>query len=183
MSPGTSTTLTINRAPVLTLWAAIVAERLGFDRDEALTLGHAMAGRNALGKGRALGIYLASKKTVTAKSPRKRKLTKIDRVELLGVSIPTVTTPRGVRAVERDKPADPRSVERYHESMFGGALCEARSAMAELARAFEAHDLAQSAFAIYQDFRPKIPSGAKGWGAAGLLDLGKIRAMAKGASR
>ena len=26
----------INRAPVLTLWAAVVAERLGFDRDEAL---------------------------------------------------------------------------------------------------------------------------------------------------
>ncbi len=29
----------INRAPVLTLWAAVVAERLGFRRDEALTLG------------------------------------------------------------------------------------------------------------------------------------------------
>jgi hypothetical protein len=29
----------INRAPVLTLWAAIVAERLGFDKNEALTLG------------------------------------------------------------------------------------------------------------------------------------------------
>ena len=27
----------INRAPVLTLWAAVVAERLGFDHDEALT--------------------------------------------------------------------------------------------------------------------------------------------------
>ena len=24
----------INRAPVLTLWAAVVAERLGFDRDD-----------------------------------------------------------------------------------------------------------------------------------------------------
>jgi hypothetical protein len=29
----------INRAPVLTLWAAVVAERLGFDRDEALSRG------------------------------------------------------------------------------------------------------------------------------------------------
>jgi len=28
----------INRAPVLTLWAAVVAEMLGFDYDEALTL-------------------------------------------------------------------------------------------------------------------------------------------------
>ena len=29
--------VTINRAPVLTLWAAVVAERLGLDRDEALS--------------------------------------------------------------------------------------------------------------------------------------------------
>src|ERR1019366_6651561 len=35
--------ITINRAPVLTLWAAIVAERLGFTHDEALTLGRAVA--------------------------------------------------------------------------------------------------------------------------------------------
>ncbi len=31
-------TIPINRAPVLTLWAAVVAERLGLDEDEALTL-------------------------------------------------------------------------------------------------------------------------------------------------
>ena len=38
-----SRTIYINRAPVLTLWAAVVAERLGFRRDEALTLGRAVA--------------------------------------------------------------------------------------------------------------------------------------------
>ena len=32
-----SRTLSINRAPVLTLWAAVVAERLGFEREEALS--------------------------------------------------------------------------------------------------------------------------------------------------
>ena len=50
------TTITINRAPVLTLWAAVVAERLGFDRDEALTLGRAVAGLNAYSKGVALEL-------------------------------------------------------------------------------------------------------------------------------
>ena len=34
----------INRAPVLTLWAAVVAERLGFDRAMALTLGQPWPG-------------------------------------------------------------------------------------------------------------------------------------------
>lgn len=49
-------TLKINRAPVLTLWAAVVAQRLGFDHDEALTLGRAVAGLNVQSKGKRLGI-------------------------------------------------------------------------------------------------------------------------------
>jgi hypothetical protein len=51
------TRISINRAPVLTLWAAIVAERLGFSADESLTLGKALAGLNAQAKGRRLGIF------------------------------------------------------------------------------------------------------------------------------
>ena len=47
----------VNRAPVMTLWAAVVAERLGFDRDEALTLGQTVAGLNAQAKGQRLGIF------------------------------------------------------------------------------------------------------------------------------
>ena len=46
-----STWIKINRAPVLTLWAAVVAERLGFDRPTALTLGQAVAGSSAYAKG------------------------------------------------------------------------------------------------------------------------------------
>ena len=46
----------INWAPVLTLWAAVVAERLGFDRETALTLEQAVAGLSAYAKGVSLGI-------------------------------------------------------------------------------------------------------------------------------
>ena len=53
-------TVTINRAPVLTLWAAVVAERLGFDREEALTLGKSVAGLTAQSKGQRLGIFTPS---------------------------------------------------------------------------------------------------------------------------
>ena len=41
----------INRAPVPTLWATVVAERLGLDRWTALTLGQAVAGPSAYAKG------------------------------------------------------------------------------------------------------------------------------------
>jgi hypothetical protein len=50
-------TISINRAPVLTLWAAVVAQRLGFRWDESLSLGRALAGLNAQSKGRRLGIF------------------------------------------------------------------------------------------------------------------------------
>ena len=45
----------INRAPVLTLWAAVVAQRVGFEWDEALSLGKAVSGLTAQNKGRHLG--------------------------------------------------------------------------------------------------------------------------------
>jgi hypothetical protein len=41
-------TISINRAQVLTLWAAVVAGRFGFNRDAALTLGRAVAGQIGL---------------------------------------------------------------------------------------------------------------------------------------
>ena len=40
-------TISINPAPVLTLWAAVVAERLGFEENEARSLGKALAGPTA----------------------------------------------------------------------------------------------------------------------------------------
>ena len=52
-----ATTISINRAPVLTLWAAVVAQRLGFRWDGSLSLGKALAGLNAQSKGRRLGIF------------------------------------------------------------------------------------------------------------------------------
>lgn len=44
-------TIKTNRSPILTLWAAVIAEPLGFDWQEALTLGRAVAGieKNAYG--------------------------------------------------------------------------------------------------------------------------------------
>ena len=49
--------VSINRAPVLTLWAVVVAERLGFSHDVALTLGKAIAGLTAFSKGKATGVF------------------------------------------------------------------------------------------------------------------------------
>jgi len=47
----------VNRVPMLTVWDAVVAEVLGFEHDEALTLGRAEAGLKAYSKGGSLGLF------------------------------------------------------------------------------------------------------------------------------
>jgi hypothetical protein len=54
----------VNRAPVLTLWAAVVAEVLGFDHDEALTLGRVVVGLNPYSNGVSLGLFQPTPKEV-----------------------------------------------------------------------------------------------------------------------
>jgi hypothetical protein len=172
----TENRILINRAPVLTLWAAVVAERLGFNPDEALTLGKALAGLNAQSKGRRLGIFKPTPKEF--KKVRERERGEEFWVDLLGRAVPAVNSDQGVRAVVKSEPIKPEAVERYLEGKFGEALPKARQAMKDLANAFNPDDLAQRGFSLYEEFRPKIPEGVSGWGAKGELDLGRLSKLA-----
>jgi len=166
----------INRAPVLTLWATTVAERLGFDRDEALSLGKAVAGLTAQSKGQRLGIYKPVPQEV--KQARARKRGEEFLIEICGRSVAAVNTPDGVRAVTNNKPIDAKSVKRYLESKFGESLETARAAMRDLTKAFRPEQLSKNAFSLYERFRPAIPEGVTGWGAKGTLDVDRIRSLA-----
>jgi hypothetical protein len=164
----------INRAPVLTLWAAVVAEVLGFDYDEALTLGRAVAGLNAYSKGVALGLFQPTPKAVREqrqKLPRDEVVT----VDLLHRAVPARHTDEGLRALSNDRPISPESVKRYLESKFGDALDEVYDAMKGLAKSLTPSELAGKAYPLYEKFRPEIPPGKKGWGASGKLYLEGIR--------
>ena len=166
----------VNRAPVLTLWASVVAERLGYDHEAALSLGKALAGLNAQSKGRRLGIYKPPE-IVEGLPPKRARRGEEFWVQLLGRPIPAIQTGRGVRAVEGDRPIEPSGVERYLYSKFGEAFDSVRRAMEELARAFSPSELAARAFSLYEHFRPSIPEGVRGWGAKGELDLDRIRGL------
>ena len=169
-------TISINRAPVLTLWAAVVARRLGFDEDEALSLGKALAGLNAQSKGRRLGIFRPHEEK--AKKAQEKERGERFRIEVLGRPVPATSTGNGIRAVRGGKPIDPGGVPRYLEGKFGDDLKAVRSAMQKLARAFKPRELAHDAFSLYEEFRPAVPEGVKGWGAKGELDLGLIEKLA-----
>jgi hypothetical protein len=163
----------INRAPVLTLWAAVVAERLGFKRDEALTLGRAVAGLNAYAKGKSLGIFRPSKEKVAEKRKGLTAGTTIQ-VDLLNRAVPAMRCKEGLRAVSKGRPISPAGVEKYLEGKFGCALDETRRAMADLAKAYSPGALSACAYQLYESFRPEVAAGTKGWGAKGRLSLTKI---------
>ncbi len=125
-----------------------------------------------------LGIYEPT--PATAKKEREKladgkRLT----VNLLNRAVPVTQTPEGLRALAKEKPVDPASVERYLSSKFGQSLDAARQAMADLAGALPPRELAEQAYALYEKFRPEIPAGVSGWGAAGVLDLNAIERLAK----
>lgn len=166
----------INRAPVLTLWAAVVAERLGFDHDEALSLGKAVAGLTAQSKGRRLGIYKPIPKEI--KKVRVQKQSKEFLLDICGRSVPAINTPDGVRAVNKGKPVKPEGVDQYLKSKFGDGFDAARKAMHNLAKAIKPELLAENSFRLYEHFRPSIPEGVSGWGAKGKLDLDRIGTLA-----
>ncbi len=171
--------ISINRAPVLTLWAAVVAERLGHNWDESLTLGRVLAGLNAQSKGRRIGVY--EKKTAEEKEKEKKeaKAAKGPTVALMGRSVPVKKTAHGVRATTDGHAVDPDSVQTYLEQKFGDGYDPARKALEQLARSYSPGELESQAYELYEKFRPTIPEGKKGWGAKGELDLDYVRSLAK----
>jgi len=178
----------VNRAPVLALWAAVVAERAGFRREEALTLGQALAGLNARSKGKRLGIYEDTGKPEkrlpvhdgSAASARAKKIGAKFAVALVGREVPAIRTEDGVRAIVSGKPTNPESVAHYLAGKLGDDLGRVRKAMEKLADAHWPEARGAHGYALYEAFRPKIPTGTKGWGAKGVLDLAKMKELAKG---
>lgn len=168
----------INRAPVLTLWATVVAERLGLDHDEALTMGKALSGLTAHAKGVRLGIFEPTPETV---SDQRKALQDGEEIHLrlMGRPISAVHTKDGLRAVRQGKPITPASVNRYLAGKFGDDLEDVRQAMTVLAYSLPPADLARQAFRMYEAFRPDVKAGTAGWGAEGELDLAKLAPAAR----
>jgi hypothetical protein len=165
----------VNRAPVLTLWATVVAERLGHPPETALTLGRFVAGSSARAKARRLGIIEekpdAEELHARAAELKPRRQT----VRLLGRDIPVVVADDGtLRAEDDGKPASGKSVQSYIARAFGGRLVEARAAMEALAASLPPEELNRVGFRLYERFRPDVPEGAQGWGAKGELQVERI---------
>ena len=168
------TKLAINRAPVLSLWAFVVAQRLGHSRDTALTLAKAIAGMNAYAKAKSLGLVEEREKDTSVRE----KARGANSITFMGRRIPVAHSASGPLALASGKAISPKSVEKYLSAKFGDHEADVTAAMTKLARSRPPTKLAAEAFQLYEKFRPTIPAGVSGWGKAGVLDLKKIENLA-----
>ena len=94
--------------------------------------------------------------------------------------MPAKNTDDGIRAVKGAQVIEPDGVRRYLEGKFGDDLEGGPLGHAEARQELQAQGTGRRAYALYEQFRPSIPEGVKGWGAKGDLDLGLIERLAKG---
>lgn len=167
----------INRAPVLALWVATVAERQGFTFEEGLTFGRWVSGTLAQSKGRSLGIYEPHDLTPEEREARRRRdeAAGVHRVDAFGMHIPAIQVGQRSYAASGGRPGNPDAERGYLERAFGEqGLAAARSAMEHLAGSIPQADIGRAAYRLYERFRPEW----HGWGQKGELDLGAIRQLA-----
>ena len=165
---------------MLTLWATVVAERLGHPPDTALTLGQAVAGSSARIKARSIGLTRDSDQAAEKRQIELRP--QIKPVLLLGREIRLAATEDGeLRADNNGKPASASAVQVYLFKAFGARLAEARAAMEQVAAALPPDELNRVGFRMYEAFRPDVPAGAQGWAAKGELMLDRVATAAKAA--
>lgn len=142
----------VGRRPVLILWGTIVAERLGFDRDEALTLGRAVASLGGLVTNAPPAVVTAAK--IAEMRAKLRPGQTVD-VSFIDRVVSIVRMPEGLRAVVKNRPIDPASVELYLGEKFGDHIDSVAEAMISLAETLPPSLLAECAFELYEQFRPE----------------------------
>jgi hypothetical protein len=173
--PRTQPHRSASTAPVLTLWATVVAERLGYPPETALTLGRFVAGSSARAKARRLGISGEKQDAEERHTPATELKPRRQTVHLLGRDIPVLAADDGTLCAEDDgKPASAERVESYIARRFGDRLAEARAAMEALAASLPPAELNRVGFGLYERFRPDVPGDAQGWGAKGELRVERI---------
>jgi hypothetical protein len=72
---------------------------------------------------------------------------------------------------------NPASVERCLRSKFGDALDAVRAGTERLAACATPEQLDRDGFRLDEQFRPEVPPDERDWGAKGVLDVARIRAL------
>lgn len=173
----------INRAPVLQLWSATVAQATHRDLSwsTCLSIGAAISALCAVSKGRAIGmIEPPSDQDGESKSKEKKTAAQRRTVSVMSFTLPIKDELAVIGG--KPKPANEGALE----SKFGREEYRvAKQAFQEAVQSWKDDEAAldKKAFGLYEKFRPNVASGQKGWGRKGALDLGKVKEIITGVGK
>lgn len=168
----------INRAPVLELWSACVTSFLypKIAWETSLSAGSAISTLCAISKGRAIGTIEKPDPAAAEKKREERKKRseddQLDELEVMGFHLKL----KEGQALVGDKPKKANEnalVKKFGEEAYEKTKNAFQDALKPWAGQEE--DLNAQAFHRYEDFRPTVPKGQKGWGRKGMLNLQAVR--------
>ncbi|GLB33886.1 hypothetical protein LshimejAT787_0107700 [Lyophyllum shimeji] len=185
----------VNRAPLMMAWATVVAERLGFRREEALSIASVYTEMNAVMKGVSLGIYESGKE----RGMEAVKGGSQSYIELMGrryvhcmnfsVTYPFSTSERmwllriplyqtqtqQWRALSNGSPVKPSTAFSYISRAFRQTTPWIVGALKLLADSFSPEELNNVAWGLYAEFRPTVDR----WGARSEVHCSEILDLRK----
>lgn len=167
----------INRAPVLELWGACVAHFLhpDFSWDLCLSIGSSISTITAISKGRSIGTIAPpdeSKKDASKDQTEKRG-DYLSTVKVMGFPMQL----KGDSVIVKGKPKTTREVSLVRKYGSDEIYGKAKDAMSEALQDWKGKEdgLDAKAFHMYEQFRPDVAKGQKGWGRKGELHLSKVK--------
>lgn len=167
----------INRAPVLELWGACVAHFLhpDFSWGLCLSVGSSISTITAISKGRSIGTIAPpdDSKNESSKDETKKKGDDLPTVKVMGFPMMI----QGDSVIVKGKPKTTREVSLVRKYGSDESYGKAKDAMVEALQDWRGKEdeLDGKAFHMYEQFRPDVAKGQKGWGRKGELHLPKIR--------
>ncbi|KAI7223530.1 hypothetical protein KC333_g460 [Hortaea werneckii] len=172
--------ITINRAPALELWASCVTNFIypSIPWETCLSVGSAISTITAVAKGRSIGrIEKPGPDEVENRRrerQRKAETEQLEDIEVMGFHLRL----KNGQALVGDKPKPGN--ESTLSNKFGQAQYErAKRAFQDALGSWKGREseLDREAFRMYEEFRPTVPPGQKGWGRKGQLNLENVKSV------
>ncbi|KAE9410642.1 hypothetical protein BT96DRAFT_984149 [Gymnopus androsaceus JB14] len=146
----------VNRAPLMTAWSTIVAERMGFEREEALSIASSYTEMNAIAKGVSLGIYKDGKQ----KGLEAVKGGTQPYVDIMGRRPLYQIHNDRWRALHSGAPTHPNTAFSYISRSLRQTMPFIIGALRLLANSFSPQEINEKGWGLYTQFRPAV----EGWG-------------------
>ncbi|KAG9218957.1 hypothetical protein CCMSSC00406_0001367 [Pleurotus cornucopiae] len=161
----------VNRAPVMSAWATVVAERMGFKREEALSIASVYTEMNAISKGVALGVFDKSRANDGSASRNGSQ----PYVDFIGRRSLYETQNGQWRAILNGSPASPGTAFGYISRSFKHLTPFVLGSLQLLAESYSQKEINEKAWGLYAEFRPTVD----GWGQRSVMKCADILALRK----